>query len=438
MFIDPIILQYPEVLEPDRFITATYYCETKPSVNAIKFAAALAIEQTCGTWAQLPGETPEIREKCIGRVVGVYEAPAYQIGFPNDLKERHLIIRIAYPWVNFGPQFAMMLTTVIGEIASSGKIKLIDLEFPEAFLKNFKGPKFGIQGIRDLLNVYDRPLLNNMIKPCTGLSPEETAKIAYASAVGGVDIIKDDEVISNPPHCPITDRVKAVMAKLKKADEIKGEKTLYAVNITDRTDRLKENAYRALDAGANMLMVNYNTIGLDATQMITEDPQINVPILGHSCFSGAMYESPWSGISASLISGKLPRLAGVDMVIAFTPYGKCPMTMDAFIEGCYKMTAPLFHIKPIYPMPGGGTTQGHVEDMVKKFGNDVIIASGGAIHAHPMGTQAGAKAFRQVIDAVINGVSTLQAAKEHKELRIALENWGYYQEGKSGIFDLQG
>ncbi|MEG0377966.1 MAG: RuBisCO large subunit C-terminal-like domain-containing protein, partial [Eubacterium sp.] len=325
MFIDPIIVQYPEALDKDRFVIATYYCATKPSTNIMKFAAALGIEQTCGTWIQVPQETDEVREKCIGRLVGVYEAPAYQIALPDDIKERNFIVRIAYPWANFGSQFAMMLSAVIGNISSSGKVKLLDLEFPESFLKDFSGPKFGVQGIRDLLGVQGRPLLNNMIKPCTGLSPQATADLAFESAVGGVDIIKDDELISNPVHCPLVERVKCVMEALKRADDEKGEKTLYTFNITDRTEKLQENAYKALEAGANALMVNYNTVGLDATRMLAEDKTINVPILGHSDYTGAVYESEWSGMSAGLIGAKLPRLAGVDMIIALTPYGKFPM-----------------------------------------------------------------------------------------------------------------
>ena len=169
MFIDPIIMQLPEGIDAERFVIATYYCAAKPTTNMVKFAAALAIEQTCGTWLKVPGETPEVRERAIGRVVGVYEAPAYQIGIPSDVKERQFIVRIAYPWQNFGTQFSMMLSTVIGNISSSGKVKLIDLEFPSSFLKGFKGPKFGVEGIRDLLGVHNRPLLNNMIKPCMAI-----------------------------------------------------------------------------------------------------------------------------------------------------------------------------------------------------------------------------------------------------------------------------
>ena len=151
MFVDPIIMQFPENLDSENFVIATYYCATKPTTNMVKFAAALAIEQTCGTWLKVPGETPEVRERAIGRVVGVYEAPSYQIGIPADVTERHFIVRIAYPWHNFGAQFSMMLSTVIGNISSSGKVKLIDLEFPKSFLAEMKGPKFGVPGIRELL-----------------------------------------------------------------------------------------------------------------------------------------------------------------------------------------------------------------------------------------------------------------------------------------------
>lgn len=438
MFIDPVLYRMPEGLDEDRFVIATYYCATKPSTNMVKFAAALAVEQTTGTWLKVPGETPEVRERCIGRVVGVYEAPAYQIGVPAEVTERHFIIRIAYPWANFGPMFSMMLSTVIGNIASSGKVKLLDLDFPKSFLAQFNGPKFGVQGIRDLLGVQDRPLLNNMIKPCTGLDAETTAKLAYDAAVGGVDVIKDDELVADAPHCPLVDRVKAVMKALKEADAVKGEKTLYTFNITSRTKDLRDNALRVIEAGGNALMVNYFTVGFDAVEMLASDPDINVPILAHSDFTGAVYESPWSGMSMSLVGAKLPRLAGLDMVIALSPYGKFPVMMDSFVNAGYQMLTPMGNIKQIMPMPGGGTTQGHVEELVNKFGKDIMIAAGGAIHGHKMGATAGARAFRQAIDAVMNDSTLEEAAKEHEELEVALDAWGIYKDEAGGIFDLKG
>ena len=56
------------------------------------------------------------------------------------------------------------------------------------------------------------------------------------------------------------------------------------------------------------------------------------------------------------------------------------------------------------PMPSGGITPGMVEQCVKDCGKDVLIGSGGGIHAHPDGAIAGAKAFRQAVDAVMAGI----------------------------------
>ncbi|MDR0417062.1 MAG: hypothetical protein LBH76_07080 [Propionibacteriaceae bacterium] len=438
MYIDPIIAPLPEAIDDQDFVIATYYCAAKPTSQMVKLAAALAVEQTTGTWIKVPGETKEVRQRCIGRVVGVYETPSHQAFIPPETTERHFIIRIAYPWRNFGPQFTMMLSTVIGNIASSGKLKLLDLEFPQAFTKEFAGPAFGVPGIRAALGVYDRPLLNNMIKPCTGLDPEGTAELAYQAALGGVDIIKDDELVADAPHCPLVERVKAVLKRVAQADEEKGEKTLYVFNITDSPDRLKENAYRAIEAGAEALMVNYFTAGFDVTRWVTSDPDINVPILGHPDFAGAVYESPWSGMSMSLVGAKLPRLAGVDMMIALSPYGKFPVMSDTFIQSGLQMLAPWGHVKPMFPMPGGGTTQGHVPGLVDTFGEDIIIAAGGAVHGHPMGAVAGGRAFRQAIDATLAGAPLEAAAAEHPELAAAIEAWGVPQEERSGIFDLKG
>ena len=327
MFIDPVIMQYSDNLEEDRFVIATYYCATPAHLNVMKFAAALAVEQTCGTWIEVPGETPEVREMVIGRVVGIYEAPAYQIALPRDCYERHFIIQIAFPWENFGTQFSMLLTTVIGNISSSGKVKLLDLHFPKAYLKEIQGPKFGVQGIRELLGVPERPLVNAMIKPCIGLTPEKTAELAYETALGGVDVIKDDELVQDPPFCRLVDRVKAVMPAIEKANQETGEKTLFAFNITAPAIQMRENAYRAIEAGANALMINYNTVGLDTVRMITEDPNINVPIMGHCDYTGVASESEWSGMSTHLINGNF-SLCGNDSN-HLVPYGKFLMLMES-------------------------------------------------------------------------------------------------------------
>ena len=67
-----------------------------------------------------------------------------------------------------------------------------------------------------------------------------------------------------------------------------------------------------------------------------------------------------------------------------------------------------------------------------------VVAAGGAIHGHPLGPAAGARAFRQAIDAVMAGVPLADAGKADRELGLALELWGIYAEKTAGIFDLKG
>jgi 2,3-diketo-5-methylthiopentyl-1-phosphate enolase len=60
---------------------------------------------------------------------------------------------------------------------------------------------------------------------------------------------------------------------------------------------------------------------------------------------------------------------------------------------------------------------------VADIGKEIMIGSGGGIHAHPMGPAAGARAFRQAIDATMCGIPIQEAAQEHKELGVAMGLW---------------
>jgi len=414
----------PESINTEEHVIATYLIETKPEVDILNWAFSISIEQTTGTWVPVPEETPEVRQKYAGKIIGIYEIPHYEFELPAGLKSRSYVINIAFPWVNFGAQIPMLLSTVIGNISMMGRLKLLDLHFPHSFVQGFKGPKFGIAGIRKLLDIPERPLLNNMIKPCTGFPPEVGAKLFYEVAAGGGDIIKDDELLADPSFCPLEKRVKMYMEAERRAYEEKGERTLYTVNITDSANKVLDNAKRAIDAGANALMLNYLTAGISTLQALAEDPEINVPILAHLDFAGVLYESPFSGVSSTLVLGKLPRLAGADIVVYPNPHGKFPFLRDRYLQIALTLRAPFYEMRTVFPMPGGGVHQGAVPLLVKELGTDCIIGAGGAIHGHPTGPKAGARSFRQAIDAVMAGIPLEQAAQEHPELQSAVQTWG--------------
>lgn len=412
----------PEGVDPESYIIATYYMAWPSALDARWVARILAIEQSTGTWIPVPGEEPEMRKRHVAKVVGVYEAPYHEYEVPSGVTERHYIAQIAFPEENIGEQISMLLTTVVGNISLGGKIKLLDLHFPKKYLDGFGGPKFGIEGVREVLGVSGRPLLNNMIKPCTGFPPEVGARLAYEAAVGGTDIVKDDELLGDRPFNLVEERIVKYMEAIDRANSEKGEKTLYTINITDDLPKVLEKAEKVIELGANAIMVNYLATGIPVLRALAEDPSIRVPILAHMDCAGALYESPWSGISSHLVMGKLPRLAGADMVIYPAPYGKAPFMKERYLQIAHSLTYPFRKIKRAFPMPSGGITPKVVHEITGDLGKDVIIAAGGAIHAHPMGGIAGARAFRQAIEAAVKGIPVSEMAKDHEELKVALES----------------
>jgi len=429
----------PEQIEAmGGYVIATYYLQTGRDVDIVKKISSIGIEQTTGTWVPVPEETPEVREKHVAKVVAIYEVPGNEYEVPDYQDVRQWVFQLAFPAVNFGPQIPMMLSTIIGNISMIGPLKLLDIKFPPAYLAHFKGPKFGVEGVRKLLEVYDRPLLNNMIKPCTGYTPEVGCRLFNLAVKGGVDIIKDDELIADPPFNPRDQRIRLYMEVIRRHYEETGHRVLYTPNITDGALNVLDNARRAIDAGANAIMINYLTVGISAMQGLAENPDINVPIMAHLDFAGTMYESPVSGVSSYLILGKLARMAGADMVVYPSPFGKFPLLPERYLQIGYHLNNPWCHIKRSLPMPGGGVMPNCVHAIYRDLGPDSIMGCGGAIHGHPMGPIAGAKAMRQVIDAAVAGVSMVEAAKTHPELQAALDAWGLMEEEEVGIFDIKG
>ena len=417
----PIAL--PDGVDYDDYIIGTYLVSYPAALPIPIIAPMLAVEQSTGTWLPVPGETPEVRCQHVAKVIGVYEMPDYEATVPPNLQTRQWFVQVAYPQVNIGEQIPMLLTTVVGNISMGGDIKVVDIRLPKKYVDGFQGPKFGVDGIREILGVPKRPLLNNMIKPCTGYTCEVGAELFRKAAAGGCDIVKDDELIADASFNSVLERVKCYMEIEKQVYEETGEHTLYTVNVTDKIPKVFENARRAVELGVNAIMVNYLAVGFPVMQALAEDPSINVPILAHMDVAGAFYMSPYHGMSSHLVLGKLPRLAGADVVVIPAPYGKAPVIDYKFKNAARNLSFPLYNLKPTFPMASGGITPSMVPQVVAALGNDIVIGSGGGIHAHPQGPIAGGKAFRQVIDATMQGIPVAEYAKEHEELAIALKEW---------------
>ena len=179
----PIAL--PDGVDYDDYIIGTYLVSYPAALPIPIIAPMLAVEQSTGTWLPTPGETPEVRCQHVAKVIGVYEMPDYEATVPPNLQDRQWFVQVAYPEVNIGEQLPMLLTTVVGNISMGGEIKVVDIRLPKKYVDGFQGPKFGVDGVREILGVPKRPLLNNMIKPCTGYTCEVGAELFRKAAAGG-------------------------------------------------------------------------------------------------------------------------------------------------------------------------------------------------------------------------------------------------------------
>jgi 2,3-diketo-5-methylthiopentyl-1-phosphate enolase len=419
---DPLGFAMPESIAYDDHLIATYLYRTDAREDIHRAALALAELQSTGTWVALERETPAIRERHAARVIAIWEVPDHEVTVPSE-GQREWVLQLAYPIHNFGPNLPLLLTTAYGECASSGHLKLLDLHLPASLTRQFPGPRFGLVEIRKLVGAERRPLVLTMLKPALGLTPHESAEVFYQAALGGTDAVKDDELLVSHPWSHFLDRVREHERAAQAAFQETGHRTLYFVNITDRPDRLLDNARRAVDAGASGIMVDYLTVGISALSMLAEDPAVNVPILGHLAFAGAMYASPWSGVSSHLILGKLPRLAGVDMVVYPSPYGTLHYARSKHLRLAQSMTDPFHGLRQAVPAPGGGLHVGMVPLLAEDLGVDYAFGAGGAVHGHPMGAAAGARAIRRAIDAVVRGETLAEAARSEPDLAAALELW---------------
>ncbi len=432
------LFRFEESITSDDYVIATYYLETPMNLN--EAANALAAEQTTGTWKRVGEETDEVRARHAAKVVGLYPLP-YEVtkgnlptgmDLANFLPEASAsptinaaIIRLAFPHINFGPKIPNLLTAVAGNLYEMGAftaIKLLDLQFPDSFLKQFRGPRFGIKGSQDVVGVYDRPLVGAIIKPCVGIDVDTLAKLAYEGAVGGLDFIKDDELIADPDYNRISERVKKVMTALKQAEDETGEKTMYAFNITDRVDRIRELYDIVIGSGGNCVMINVATAGYSAMRVLSDYTE--VPIHCHRDFAPCYTRSPYLGISMAAFT-KLCRLAGADQLHCGAIQGKLYESDDEVMTNMTACRMELPHIQPCLPVSSGGQWAGKVPVNLRKIGHtNFLHLSGGGIFAHPDGPSAGAKSVRLAWEASLKGVKLEEAAKEHQELQRAIEFYG--------------
>ena len=403
-YVDFVNLRY-EPKESD--VICAFYVEPE-GVSMEEAAGGVAAESSIGTWTELTTVKPYV-EKLAARVFSVER---------NNVK-------IAYPIELFEPRnIPNILSSVSGNVFGLKTLKnlrLNDVHFPSELIRSFKGPKYGVEGIRKLLRVYVRPLVGTIIKPKLGLKTLDHAQVAYEAWVGGCDIVKDDENLSSQRFNPFEERVIKTLESRDKAEEETGERKVYMVNITAETREMLRRAEFVLDHGGEYVMVDILTCGFSALQTLREE-DFNLVIHAHRAGHAAFTKNPKHGISMRVIA-KISRIIGVDQLHVGTVVGKMFETREEVAENCEALKREMDGLKRVLPVASGGLHPGLVPALIEFFGKDFVIQAGGGIHGHRDGTIAGAKAMRQAVDAALKGIPLSEYAKTHRELEMALQMW---------------
>jgi ribulose-bisphosphate carboxylase large chain len=389
-------------------VVCTFHVEPD-GISMKEAAGGVAAESSVGTWTELTTVKPYV-EKLAARVFSIEEST----------------VKIAYPIELFEDgNMPNILSSVAGNVFGLRTLKnlrLNDIDFPAILIESFKGPKFGIQGVRNLLDVHNRPLMGTIIKPKLGLKTRDHAQVAYEAWIGGCDIVKDDENLSSQKFNPFQDRLSGTLESRDKAEEETGEKKVYMINITAETSEMTKRAEAVLSHGGEYVMADILTCGFAALQTLREqdfDLVIHAHRAGHATFT----KNPVHGISMKVIS-KVARIVGVDQLHVGTVVGKMFETKEEVAENCEALKMNMGRLRQVLPVASGGLYPGLVPALMEFFGRDFVIQAGGGIHGHKDGTIAGAKAMRQAIDATLSSVPLAEYATKHRELRRALQMWG--------------
>ena len=372
-------------------------------------AGRVASESSNGTWATLDVED-EITD---------LSATAF------DIEDGE--VRVAYPRALFeAGNMSQVLSCIAGNIMGMkavDTIRLRDVEWPEGLSTTFMGPQFGSSVTSTFLDADDRPALATVPKPKVGLSAEAHAEIGYRAWIGGIDLLKDDENLTNQSFNRFEERVKLAFEKRDQAEAKTGDRKDYLVNITADAEEMKRRADLVADQGGNFVMVDVITTGWAAVQTVREYTEdLGLAIHAHRAMHAAFDRLEDHGVSMRVLA-QVARLVGVDHIHTGTAnLGKLDNEDTTGINEW--LTRDLYGMNDVLPVASGGLHPGTIEPLLDRIGTDVMVQAGGGVHGHPDGTTAGARAFRQAVDAYQAGVDPEEHATDHPELAAALARWG--------------
>jgi len=396
-----------------RRITCTYYIETAGDPR--QGAELLAGEQSSGTFIKIPGETDRIRERHAAEVVAVRDLGETTPSLPSRLAVERVNaaqVDIEFPMENIGSDLATLLTSIAGNLFELGGLlacRLQHLVLPDELVAEHPGPAFGVDGTRKLIGTTDGALVGTIVKPNVGLDESEYRDVVRTLARSGIDLIKDDELMTDPAYLPLESRVRIATEEIRNAEELTGRHTMYAFNITGDLAGLEARHDLVVEAGGTCVMLTIPVMGLPALAWLRSFS--TVPIHGHRGGLAAQMRQPSLGVSYQAWQ-QLARLAGADHLHVSGLRSKFYETDAEVAANIKSLRQPLGGtITPVPTLSSGQNVHAPAPTWAATQTTDVMMLAGGGIAAHPDGPAAGVRSLRQAWDAAVAGTAPEDAAQ---------------------------
>ena len=321
------------------------------------------------------------------------------------------VVKIAFPLANINLEedgVSQILCHIAGgqvDILEIQKCQILDVVLPEDIEKSFAlKPAYGIDGFRKFNGVEGKPFFGGIIKPKVGMRPEILLEAVKEMVEGGVNFIKEDELLGNPDHCPLEVRVPLISNWLKE----NASDVIYCFCINGDSPYALQRAQFVADNGGNGIHINVWS-GLGVYRAIRKQNPglwIHFQKSGDKFFTDkrAPFHIYWPVIC------KIAGWSGADSIHA----GMIGGYMNQDDEELIDALKVLWHHNIVPALSCGmhpGLVQ-HINGLLSS--HDWMANVGGAMHGHPMGTIAGGKAMVQAISQNY----------DHPEYKAAVEKWG--------------
>ena len=339
-------------------------------------ARALALEQSIEMPLE-PVTSDYVREEIVARVEGAAEiAPGLHA------------VTLALSTATTGGEIGQAMNMLFGNCSLQDDVTLVDVALPDDFLAGFRGPRYGLDGIRAAVGAGPRALTMTALKP-QGLPPAELAALCEIFARAGLDIVKDDHGIANQAYSPFAARVQACQAAVRRANADTGRCSVYAPSLSGGPRQLREQVRIVREEGVGMVLACPMLLGLACfAELVDELP---CPVIAHPALGGA------SRIAPPLLFGRLFRLLGADATIFPNYGGRFSYSRDTCEALAHAARVPWRNFPACVPVPAGGMSVERVAEMIDVYGRDVCLLIGGNLLAAGAALPARSRAFVEAV-----------------------------------------